>query len=72
VLLTAAGSALWNTVFVFAGVLLGEAWPVVERYVDIVQYAVIGTVAIAVVWFVTRRVRAQRSDDSGRAAASAD
>ena len=41
-LLTAAGSLVWNTVFVLAGFLLGESWHVVEMYADILQYVVIG------------------------------
>ncbi len=57
-LLTAAGSLIWNTVFVMAGFLLGESWHVVEQYVDIVQYVVIGAVALAVAWFLFVRTRA--------------
>ena len=57
-LLTAAGSLLWNTIFVMSGFLLGESWHVVEQYVDVLQYLVIGAVAVAAVWFVAVRVRA--------------
>lgn len=56
-LLTVAGSALWNTVFVLAGFSLGEAWPVIERYADILQYIVIAAVAIGVAWFLYVRIR---------------
>lgn len=58
VLLTAAGSAIWNTIFVMAGFLLGEQWHVVEQYADILQYVVIGAIVLAVAWFVFIRVRA--------------
>jgi membrane protein DedA with SNARE-associated domain len=57
-LLTAAGSALWNTIFVLAGYFLGEQWHIVEEYAGILQWVVIGAVALAVVWFVIVRVRA--------------
>ena len=57
-LLTAAGSLVWNTVFVLAGFLLGESWHVVEMYADILQYVVIGAAAIGVAWFVYARTRA--------------
>lgn len=57
-LLTAAGSLLWNTIFVMSGFLLGESWHVVEQYVDVLQYLVIGAVAVAAMWFVAVRVRA--------------
>ena len=56
-LLTAGGSAIWNTIFVMAGFLLGENWHVIERYADIFQYIVIAVVIVAVVWFVAVRVR---------------
>lgn len=57
-LLTAAGSAIWNTVFVTAGFLLGEKWHVIERYADTLQYIVIAAVIIAAVWFLVSRIRA--------------
>ncbi|SHN48109.1 DedA family protein [Cryptosporangium aurantiacum] len=56
-LYTTAGSAIWNTVFVLAGYQLGEQWWRVEEYAGWFQYAVIATVALAVVWFAVRRLR---------------
>ena len=56
-LLTAAGSAIWNTVFVMAGFLLGEQWHHIEQYADGLQVIVIGAVIIAVSMFVVARVR---------------
>lgn len=56
-LLTAAGSLIWNSVFVVAGFFLGEAWPVVERYAEILQFVVIAATAAALVWFVYARTR---------------
>ncbi|MFL2001176.1 DedA family protein [Microbacterium sp. A1-JK] len=56
-LLTAAGSAVWNTIFVMAGFLLGENWHVIEQYADILQYVVIAVAVAAVVWFLVVRVR---------------
>ncbi len=55
--LTAAGSLIWNSVFVFAGFFLGESWPVIERYADILQYVVIGAAVVGVSWFVYARTR---------------
>ena len=66
-LLTAAGSLIWNTVFVLAGFFLGESWPIVERYADILQYVVIAASVLAVSWFVyarTRSLLASRRDVS--------
>lgn len=60
-LLTAAGSALWNSAFVLAGYALGENWGVVEPYADVLQKAVIAAVAGAVAVFVVRRIRSLRA-----------
>ncbi len=57
-LLTAAGSLVWNSIFVFSGFFLGESWHIVERYADILQYVVIAAAVIGVAWFLYVRVRA--------------
>ncbi|WP_109211398.1 MULTISPECIES: DedA family protein [Microbacterium] len=57
-LLTAAGSLIWNSIFVFSGFFLGESWHVVERYADILQYVVIAAAVLGVAWFLYVRVRA--------------
>jgi membrane protein DedA with SNARE-associated domain len=56
-LLTGLGSLIWNTVFVLCGWFLGEAWHVVEQYMDVVQNVVVVVVLVAVAWFVYARVR---------------
>lgn len=61
-LLTAAGSAIWNTVFVMAGYLLGEQWHAIEQYADGLQVLVIAAVVVAVSVFVVMRVRDRRRD----------
>ena len=61
-LLTVAGSALWNTIFVLAGFLLGEAWSVIERYADILQYVVIAAVVVGIAWFLVVRIRTLVAD----------
>lgn len=57
-LLTAAGSLLWNSIFVLSGYFLGESWHIVERYADLLQYVVIGVTVLAVGWFLVVRIRA--------------
>jgi membrane protein DedA with SNARE-associated domain len=71
-LLTAAGSLIWNTVFVMAGFLLGESWHVVEQYVDVLQYLVIAGVLIAGAWFVFARTRSLIAASRARSSDSAD
>jgi len=64
-LLTAAGSLIWNSIFVSAGFFLGEAWPLVERYADILQYVVIAAAALGIGWFVYVRIRALLASRGG-------
>jgi membrane protein DedA with SNARE-associated domain len=60
VLLSTAGSLIWNTVFVLAGYYLGENWHLAERYAGIFSRAVLVTVAALVVWWVVKRVLRNR------------
>lgn len=65
-LLTLAGSAVWNTIFVYGGFLLGENWHVLEAAAGWFQTVVIVVVALAVLVFVAIKVRKwlrQRRDD---------
>ncbi|AQZ62656.1 hypothetical protein BKM31_15370 [[Actinomadura] parvosata subsp. kistnae] len=55
-LLTTAGSLIWNTAFVMAGYLLGDNWHLVETYAGIGSKVVLGLVALAVVVFVVVRL----------------
>jgi membrane protein DedA with SNARE-associated domain len=60
--LTAAGSLIWNSVFVIAGYQLGENWHIVESYAGILSKVVLAAVAIAVVVFVVLRIRRRRQE----------
>ncbi|MEU4741653.1 DedA family protein [Actinosynnema sp. NPDC023658] len=64
-LLTAAGSLIWNTALIMAGYVLGENYHLVEQYMGIVTKVVVGLVVVAVAWFVisrlTQRGKADRS-----------
>lgn len=56
-LLTTAGSAIWNSIFVVAGFRLGENWSAVEPYAATFQTVVILAVLLVVAVFVVVRVR---------------
>lgn len=60
VALTALGSAVYNSVLVGAGYLLGDRWTDVGRYSNLVNWVVIGGMAAALAWFVVGRVRRNR------------
>lgn len=59
-LLTTAGSAIWNTIFVLAGYYLGANWHIVEEYAGVFQKIVIAVVVLAVVAWIIIRVRQLR------------
>ncbi|MFF0432350.1 DedA family protein [Streptomyces sp. NPDC004327] len=67
--LTTLGSALWNTIFVLAGYLLGENWEEVTEYVSVYSTAVLLLALAAVACFVAVRVvRALRPGPGARRA----
>lgn len=55
-LLTLAGSAIWNTVFVTIGYFMGSNWTVIEPYTDVFSNVVYGIVAVIIAWFLIRLV----------------
>lgn len=54
--LTTLGSAIWNTIFVLAGYLLGENWEDVTGYVSTYSKVVLVAAALGVVAFVLVRL----------------
>jgi membrane protein DedA with SNARE-associated domain len=56
-LLTLAGSAIWNALFIYAGWVLGENWDVVEGYMGPLSYLVVGLLAVAGIFLIVRKVR---------------
>lgn len=61
VLLTAAGSLVWNTLLISGGYALGSRWEVVETWVGRFQEVVVVLGVLALVAVVVRRVRANRA-----------
>lgn len=60
VVFTAMGSFLWNTLLVMGGYLLGEQWSLVETYVGVITYVVIGLMVLAIAVFVWKRLSERR------------
>lgn len=60
-LYTFAGTALWSAALAFAGLLLGRRFDVVEQYLGIVSWVVVGA---AVLMWTRRIVRLWRSERS--------
>jgi membrane protein DedA with SNARE-associated domain len=66
-LYTTIGSAIWNSVLIGVGWILGDNWDAVEQYVGYLQYVVILIVLLAIGWFIVMKIR-QR----GRGVAATD
>lgn len=60
-LFTIAGSALWNSLLVGLGALLGTQYKLVEQYSQWLNYAVYAAIVIAIGLLVVRRIRRRRS-----------
>jgi membrane protein DedA with SNARE-associated domain len=59
-LLTAAGSGVWNGVFIFLGYRLEENYTAVERYAAPISRAVVAMALLGLVWLAVRRIRQHR------------
>lgn len=63
-LFTTIGTLIWNTVLVYLGAALGESWESIVHYMDMYShftYAVIGLVALAVLYLYLRRARKMKA-----------
>jgi membrane protein DedA with SNARE-associated domain len=61
VLLTAAGSAIWNTILVGGGYLLGTQYERLEGMLGWLDVLMIGAIAAGVGWLLIRHVRRRRA-----------
>lgn len=65
--LTIAGSAIWNTILIVAGFYLGENWSIVETYAGYFQTLVIIAVIVFVaVWIVFKVRKRRKAKAAGR------
>ncbi|MGH8912151.1 MAG: DedA family protein, partial [Acidimicrobiia bacterium] len=55
-LYTLVGSLMWNIALIGAGYALGDRWEEAEDPLEVFQKVVLVTIAIAVTWFVWRRI----------------
>jgi membrane protein DedA with SNARE-associated domain len=60
VVLTTAGSLIWNTALVGAGYLLGTQYERVEAYLGYLDYVIYAAIIAVVGWFVVTKIRARR------------
>ncbi len=60
-LYTAAGSAVWNALFIGAGYQLGQNYERVERWVSPVAYTVLAALVVWAAWLTWRKLRRLRT-----------
>jgi membrane protein DedA with SNARE-associated domain len=65
-LLTAAGSLIWNSALIMAGYVLGANYHLVDQYMGVVTKVVAGLVVVVVGWFVVSRLAQRKKDDHAR------
>ncbi|WIM95662.1 DedA family protein [Actinoplanes oblitus] len=65
-LCTAAGSGVWNAIFVGAGYALGSRWQDVQRYSHWFDYAVWAFFAVAIGWWIAKKVRGRSKNERPR------
>lgn len=58
--LTTAGSAIWNTILIVAGFYLGENWTIVETYAGYFQTLVIVAVLVFIAVWIVFKIRKRR------------
>ncbi len=61
---TAAGSAVWNALFIGAGYQLGRNYDRVEGWVQPVAYTVLAALVVWAAWLTTRKLRRLRATRS--------
>jgi membrane protein DedA with SNARE-associated domain len=54
---TVLDSVIWNAMLIGLGWALGAQWTLVEQYARNVEYVVLALVALAIAWFLWRRLR---------------
>ncbi len=65
-LLTAAGSLIWNSALIVAGYVLGANYHLVDQYMGTVTKVVIGLVVLGVGWFVVSRLTQRKKEPHAR------
>ena len=59
-ILTICGSGIWNALWIFIGIQLGERWREAEGWAKYLDYAVYALIVVISILFVTRLIRQRR------------
>ncbi|WP_215146011.1 DedA family protein [Exiguobacterium qingdaonense] len=65
-LLSTAGTAIWNTILVLVGMAVGENWQDILSYLDAYSYGIYGMIIIgAIGYFIWRKKRQNKTTEDG-------
>lgn len=56
-LLSTAGTLIWNSILIFIGIRVGENWESILRYLDVYSYVIYALLAVALILYVIWRKR---------------
>ncbi|MCT4783362.1 MULTISPECIES: DedA family protein [Exiguobacterium] len=56
-LLSTAGTLIWNSILIFIGIRVGENWESILRYLDVYSYVIYALLAVALIVYVIWRKR---------------
>ena len=56
-LFTTAGSAIWNSIFIIGGYLLGDQWETILEYSSVFEKIALVVIAAVFVWWLVVRIR---------------
>ncbi|MEW8966829.1 DedA family protein [Exiguobacterium alkaliphilum] len=60
-LLSTAGTLIWNSILIFIGIRVGENWESILRYLDVYSYAIYALLAVGLIlYFIWRKRRKQK------------
>lgn len=60
-ILTICGSGIWNALWIFIGIQLGERWRDAEGWAKYMDYGVYALIVVIAILFVTRMIRQRRN-----------
>ena len=62
--LTVAGSGIWNALWIYIGIQLGDRWRDAEEWAKYFDYGVYAVVVLLAIFFITRMIRRRNSSSS--------
>ena len=66
VVLTLAGSIIWNALLVYVGIQLGSNWKNIEKYSIYLDAVAAAALAVFIVWYIKSKRQVEKMGNSGK------